>query len=89
MREYEHFKIAYYVELDPESKHKPGDPNYVAGSCMFRIDVRPPGGLMYHEAENLKNSVLNADWIDYHGIGLEGDYDINRNTCTYQSLQTL
>lgn len=56
---------------------------------MFRIDVRPPGGLMYHEAENLKNSVLNADWIDYHGIGLEGDYDINRNTCTYQSLQTL
>jgi len=75
MREHVHFKIAYYVNPSPTSKHKAGDPNYISGSCMFRIDIRPPGGLMHHEAEKLKNSVLNANWIDYYAIGLEGDYD--------------
>ena len=28
MREHVHFKIAYYVNPSPTSKHKAGDPNY-------------------------------------------------------------
>ena len=78
MREHIHFKNKFYGEnVKKDSKHKCGDPMSIAGTCMFRIDVRPPEGIMIHEIEKLKKFVIDAlgDWIDYYAIGLEGSVE--------------
>ena len=51
-------QIGQCVNPNPTSKHKDRYPNYISGSCMFRIEIRPPGGLMHHEAEKSKNSKI-------------------------------
>ena len=81
MREHIHFKNKFYGEnVKKDSKHKCGDPMSIAGTCMFRIDVRPPEGIMIHEIEKLKKFVIDAldwnlGWIDYYAIGLEGSVE--------------